>query len=167
MSAVELAIEKLRRARERLPPEDLTPDLDDLLGALEMYEAAQAELQQAARGAAPPPGQYWGADGAAANPHLFRGLVHLLAALTRVMNVPLAAPITPELQDLLISALGVRPLLCHARLPRSACPSLSALPVHPACSLWPAARERRCVSRRPARGNPCPALPQCRCWQPP
>lgn len=131
MSAAEQAIDKLRQVRERLPPEERSPDLDDLLATFEAYSAARAELL-AARGATPPPGQQWGANAVERHPQLFRGLLHLLSAVVGAADVPLATAVTPELQSLLVGSalhvslsetpgLDVRCCCC----PRPACNALS------------------------------------------
>lgn len=104
MSTSEIASKKLREVRERLPPEEHSPDLDDLLACFELQATARAELQQAARGEAAPPGRQWGANGAARNPALFRGLLHLLAAYVPCSAVPMAGGLNEEMLNLLMGS---------------------------------------------------------------
>ncbi|KAI7838565.1 hypothetical protein COHA_007638 [Chlorella ohadii] len=74
MSATEVALGKLRQARERLAAEERSPDLDHLMSCFQLQETAWTELQAAARGPALAPGMLWDTTGASRNPQLFRGL---------------------------------------------------------------------------------------------
>jgi len=96
MSATEVALGKLRQARERLPAEERSPYRGHLLSCFGLQETAWTELQAAASGPMPAPGMLWDTEGASRNPQLFRGLVHLLAGTVPAADIPLAARIGEE-----------------------------------------------------------------------
>jgi len=102
MSATEVALGKLRQARERLPGEERSPDLDHLLSCFELQDTAWTELQAAAGGPTLAPRMLWDTNGASRNPQLFRGLVHLLAGFVPARDIPLAAHISEESMTLLL-----------------------------------------------------------------
>lgn len=72
--AVEMALERLRRAAGRRQAQEYGPDMHDLTAAYESLLSADALLQQAAASGPAPPQLplLWSADAADRNPLLFK-----------------------------------------------------------------------------------------------